>query len=100
MFVSLLFIPKFLFRSVDLSADPAADAATTLIAYCRDCDWLCPQPRIWQQLWETLPDRRRVGVVGRAVVAGDPCTRGRQVSSYPGGARRDPIVILCAGGAV
>jgi hypothetical protein len=22
---------------------------------------VCPQPMVWQQLWEILPDRRRVG---------------------------------------
>lgn len=33
----------------------------TLVAYCRDKNRICPMPDPWNQLWEMLPDRERVG---------------------------------------
>jgi hypothetical protein len=39
-----------------------SDAADSLIAYCRENGRVCPQPNLWQQLWEILPNRKRVGV--------------------------------------
>lgn len=36
------------------------DAVDTLIAYCRANSRVCPQPAPWADLWELLPERRRV----------------------------------------
>ena len=33
----------------------------SLIAYCRENRRVCPQPTLWNELWEILPGRRRVG---------------------------------------
>jgi hypothetical protein len=38
------------------------NTAKSLIAYCREGDRVCPQPPLWQQLWEMLPNRRQIGV--------------------------------------
>ena len=38
-----------------------SDTVETLIAYCREKNRVCPQPRLWHQMWEMLPDRRQVG---------------------------------------
>jgi len=38
-----------------------SEAVDRLIAYCRENNRVCPLPKAWQQLWEMLPDRRRVG---------------------------------------
>ncbi len=32
-----------------------------LIAYCRENNRVCPQAKRWHELWEMLPDRRRIG---------------------------------------
>lgn len=33
----------------------------SLIAYCRENRRVCPMPQVWNELWETLPERHRVG---------------------------------------
>ena len=38
------------------------DASQELIAYCRERDRVCPLPPPWNQLWEMLPNRKRVGL--------------------------------------
>ena len=38
------------------------ETAESLIAYCRENNRVCPKPRVWEQLWELLPDRRRIWV--------------------------------------
>ena len=35
--------------------------AKSLIGYSRENDRVCPQPMRWNELWEMLPERRRVG---------------------------------------
>lgn len=37
------------------------ETVASLIAYCRENERVCPQPKIWHQLWEMLPDRKQVG---------------------------------------
>jgi hypothetical protein len=37
------------------------ETVEALLAYCRANDRVCPLPQKWNQLWEILPDRRRVG---------------------------------------
>ena len=37
------------------------ETAQSLIAYSRQQQRVCPQPRCWQALWEMLPQRRQVG---------------------------------------
>jgi hypothetical protein len=32
----------------------------SLIAYSRERQRVCPQPKFWQRLWEMLPDRRQI----------------------------------------
>jgi hypothetical protein len=43
------------------SWDSVADL-NALRSYCIENDRVCPQPMRWHELWELLPDRRRVGV--------------------------------------
>ena len=38
-----------------------SSTAQELIAYCRQSRRVCPQPLRWQELWELLPARERVG---------------------------------------
>ncbi|MBI3699997.1 MAG: hypothetical protein HY242_06055 [Afipia sp.] len=38
------------------------ETCDALIAYCRHNDRVCPQPQLWQQLWEKLPNRKQIGV--------------------------------------
>ena len=33
-----------------------------LVEYCKSNNRVCPQPMLWNQLWELLPDRKRVGM--------------------------------------
>ncbi|MGE0662724.1 MAG: hypothetical protein AB7P05_06985 [Hyphomonadaceae bacterium] len=37
-------------------------AAQKLIVFCRESNRVCPLPMPWNELWEMLPDRRRVGL--------------------------------------
>lgn len=37
------------------------NSVESLIAYCRENGRVCPQPTLWNELWEMLPNRRRVG---------------------------------------
>jgi len=32
-----------------------------VVAYCRENKRVCPQPDKWNELWEMLPERRRIG---------------------------------------
>jgi hypothetical protein len=34
---------------------------TELLSYCRHNGRVCPRPQRWNELWEMLPARRRVG---------------------------------------
>jgi len=38
-----------------------SDSVESLIAYCRENHRICPQPWPWNQLYEMLPNRKRVG---------------------------------------
>jgi hypothetical protein len=38
------------------------DTVESLVAYCRQGNRVCPLPKLWNQLWELLPARKRVGV--------------------------------------
>lgn len=38
-----------------------SESAESLIAYCRENSRVCPMPQRWNALWESLPDRKRVG---------------------------------------
>jgi hypothetical protein len=38
------------------------DSSQELTAYCRQRDRVCPLPLLWNQLWEMLPNRKRVGL--------------------------------------
>lgn len=38
-----------------------SDTANRLKAYCRENNRVCPQPTLWHQLWEILPNRKQVG---------------------------------------
>lgn len=37
-------------------------AAQHLIVFCRENGCVCPLPMPWNELWEMLPSRRRVGL--------------------------------------
>ena len=37
------------------------DTAKSLIAYCLENSRVCPKPGLWQNLWNLLPERRRIG---------------------------------------
>jgi hypothetical protein len=37
------------------------DTVESLVAYCRQDGRVCPQPPLWNELWEMLPNRQRVG---------------------------------------
>ena len=37
------------------------DTAQSLIAYCRENSRVCPEPGLWHNLWELLPERRQIG---------------------------------------
>ena len=34
----------------------------SLISYVQEDGRICPQPIFWNELWEQLPDRRRIGL--------------------------------------
>lgn len=38
-----------------------SDTVESLIAYCRESGRVCPLPPLWNELWEMLPNRARVG---------------------------------------
>ena len=38
-----------------------SDTVENLIAYCRENNRVCPLPRRWNELWEMVPYRRRIG---------------------------------------
>jgi hypothetical protein len=38
-----------------------SDTVENLVAYCRVNDRVCPLPPLWNDLWEMLPNRARVG---------------------------------------
>jgi hypothetical protein len=38
-----------------------SDSIKDLVTYCRENHRVCPVPQLWNQLWEMLPDRKRVG---------------------------------------
>ena len=38
-----------------------SDTVESMIGYCRENHRVCPQPKLWNQLWEMLPDREQVG---------------------------------------
>ena len=38
-----------------------ADDLEALIKYCKSNERICPMPDHWNQLWEMLPNRSRVG---------------------------------------
>lgn len=38
-----------------------SDPVESLVAYCRENNRVCPMPAMWNQLWEMLPNRTRVG---------------------------------------
>ncbi len=37
------------------------ETAINLVAYCRENKRVCPLPQLWNEFWETLPNRKRVG---------------------------------------
>jgi hypothetical protein len=37
------------------------EAASALVAYCREKERVCPQPQRWHHLWEILPNKRQIG---------------------------------------
>jgi hypothetical protein len=37
------------------------ETAESLIQYCREKGRVCPQPKLWQKLWEMLPNKKQVG---------------------------------------
>jgi hypothetical protein len=37
------------------------DSVESLVAYCREYKRVCPMPRLWNKLWEMLPNRARAG---------------------------------------
>jgi hypothetical protein len=37
------------------------DTLESLVAYCREKNRVCPQPGLWHEMWEMLPNRRQVG---------------------------------------
>lgn len=38
-----------------------SESAESLVEYCRENRRVCPLPSLWHQLYEMLPNRRRVG---------------------------------------
>jgi len=38
------------------------DRLTALLAYVQENGRICPQPQQWHELWELLPDKKRVGM--------------------------------------
>ena len=38
------------------------ETAQSLIAFCREKGRVCPQPMAWNELYEMLPNKRRVGL--------------------------------------
>ncbi len=32
-----------------------------LISYCEDNDRVCPQPQFWNEMWEKLKEKKRIG---------------------------------------
>lgn len=36
-----------------------SDTVESLIAYCHENNRVCPLPKLWNQIWEMLPDRVR-----------------------------------------
>lgn len=38
-----------------------SDSVESLVAYCRENNRVCPLPPLWNQLWELLPNRTRIG---------------------------------------
>ena len=41
---------------------PDRKALDELLAYVKADNRICPQPQLWNKLWQILPDRKRVGV--------------------------------------
>jgi hypothetical protein len=37
------------------------ESVESLVAYCRENKRVCPLPRLWNELWEMLPNRTQVG---------------------------------------
>ena len=37
------------------------ETVTSVIAYCREKDRVCPNPLLWNKLWKLLPERRQIG---------------------------------------
>jgi hypothetical protein len=37
------------------------ETTESLIQYCREKGRVCPQPKLWQKLWEMLPNKKQVG---------------------------------------
>lgn len=35
-----------------------------LISYCKDNERICPQPQLWNKLWDMLKDKERAGISG------------------------------------
>ena len=35
-----------------------------LIEYCKDKERICPQPQVWNSMWEKLKGKKRVGAAG------------------------------------
>ena len=35
-----------------------------LISYCKDNNRICPQPQLWNLMWEKLKDKKTVGSAG------------------------------------
>jgi hypothetical protein len=33
-----------------------------LIQYCKDNDRVCPQPQLWNEMWNKLKDKKQIGV--------------------------------------
>ena len=38
-----------------------SETAESLIAYSRENNRVCPQPTLWHQLWEMLPNPKQIG---------------------------------------
>lgn len=32
-----------------------------LIQYCKDNDRVCPQPQLWNEMWNKLKDKKQIG---------------------------------------
>jgi hypothetical protein len=41
---------------------PAHSSVETVIEFARSEGRVCPQPQRWNELWEMLPEKKRVGV--------------------------------------